>query len=313
MTTRRMPLKLAATVAVVAMLAAGCGSSGDNSSGEATSGSGNAVAEKKDISIGVIPGWTDEVITAYIFQNVLNANGYNVKITELSDAAPMYTAVARGNLDVLGSGWIEKTHLDYWNASKANLEDLGVFYDGAKSFLAVPKSMTDVNSIEDLPAKAAEFNNTVTGIEPGAGLTKMTKEAVIPGYGLDKAGYKLQLSSTPAMLTALKQNIAANKPIVITMWSPFWANSSFEIKPLEDPKGLYGKPENLHVIAHKGFSSEAPKAAMMMGSLKLTQEQYENLENSIVNDFPKGQAAEAVAAWLKANPEVATNLAQQLK
>ncbi|CCH79764.1 Glycine betaine/L-proline ABC superfamily ATP binding cassette transporter, substrate-binding protein [Nostocoides japonicum T1-X7] len=293
-------------VVAVAMLAAGCGSS-DNSGG-----SGSGTAASKDVSIGMVPSWTDQSGTAYLVKNVLDANGYNVKITELSDNAPIYTALSRGDLDLMTSSWKDGLQKSYWATYGSKLEDLDVYYDGAKSFLAVPDYMSDVTSIEDLPGKAAEFNNTITGIEPGAGLTKVTKEDVMPGYGLDKK-FKLQLSSTVAMLTALKQSIAAKKPIVITMWAPFWANSSFPIKPLADPKGLYGKPENLHVISRKGFTSDQPKVANMLKHFKLSQKQYESLENLIVNKYPKGEEAQAVAAWLKANPDFAPNLAQYLK
>lgn len=301
MTTRkiRLAVRFGATVAAVAMLAAGCGS-GSKSGGS------------KSISMGVIPAWTDQLGTAYLTKNILEANGYTVKITELSDNAPLYTAVSRGDLDLLTSAWIEKTQLSYWKTYGNKMEDLGSYYEGADSFLAVPNYITDVKSIADLPANAAAFNNTITGIEPGAGLTKMTQDSVIPAYGLDK-DFKLQLSSTVAMLTVLKQAIDQEKPIVVTLWSPFWANSVYPVHPLEDPKGAYGKPENLHVVAHKGFSKEEPKVATMLSHLKLSQEQYESLENLIVNKFPKGKTADAVNAWLKDNPDFAPNLAQYLK
>lgn len=297
---------------LIATLTVGCGGSGDSGGSSSASGGGGGGSEKKDLTFGVIPGWTDQVGTAYLAKNVLEKNGYKVKIVELSDNAPMYTALSRGNIDVNTSGWIDLTHKSYWDKYSKDLEDIGVYYEGATSFLAVPTYMTDINSIEDLPGKSAEFNGVITGIEPGAGLTKMTKEKVIPGYGLDK-DYKLVLSSTVAMLTSLKKATNEKKPIVITMWKPFWANSSFPIKALEDPKGLYGKPENLHVIAHKGFSEEAPKATNMLKAMKLDQKQYESLENTIVNKFPKGQEAQAVSAWLKENPDYAPKLEAALK
>ncbi|CCH79762.1 Glycine betaine/L-proline ABC superfamily ATP binding cassette transporter, substrate-binding protein [Nostocoides japonicum T1-X7] len=299
-------MRLGVTVAAVAMLAAGCGSSGSGS------GSGGSGGDKKDVSMGVIPAWTDQLGTGYLIKNILESNGYTVKVTELSDNAPLYTALSRGDIDLLTSAWIEKTHLSYWKTYGSKLEDLGVYYHGADSYLAVPNYVTDVKTIADLPAHASEFNNTITGIEPGAGLTKLTKDSVMPAYGLDK-DFKLQLSSTVAMLTALKQAVAAKKPIVVTLWSPFWANSSFPVHKIDDPKGAYGKPENLHVIAHKGFSSEDPKVAKMLSHFQMTQKQYESLENLIVNKYPKGETAQAVSAWLKDNPDFATNLAQYLK
>lgn len=303
MSTSRTSRSIVCGVAVAALatLVVGCGSS-----------SGGSGGEKKEVKIGVIPAWTDQLGTANIVKNVLESNGYTVKFTELSDNAPLYTAVSRGDLDLLTSAWIEKTHLPYWKTYGSKLDDLGVYYEGADSYLAVPNYVTNVKSIPDLPAHAAEFNNTITGIEAGAGLTKLTQDAVMPGYGLDK-DFKLQLSSTVAMLTALKQAIAAKKPIVVTLWSPFWANSSFPVHKIDDPKGLYGKPENLHVISRKGFADDQPKVAAMLSHFKMTQKEFESLENLIVNEFPKGESAKATEAWLKDNPDFAPNLAQYLK
>ncbi|MBB5152645.1 glycine betaine ABC transporter substrate-binding protein [Saccharopolyspora phatthalungensis] len=64
------------------------------------------------------------------------------------------------------------------------LEDLNVWYDQATLNIAVPKYMTDVNSIADLKGKGPEFNGVITGIDPGAGLTRITKDNAIPAYGL---------------------------------------------------------------------------------------------------------------------------------
>lgn len=43
--------------------------------------------------------------------------------------------------------------------------------------MAVPEYM-DIDSIEDLPDVAKDVDSTITGIEPGAGLTKATNKAI---------------------------------------------------------------------------------------------------------------------------------------
>ncbi|GIM64857.1 glycine/betaine ABC transporter substrate-binding protein [Planomonospora venezuelensis] len=298
-----LPIRLGVAMTAVALAATGCGGSG------ATSGSDGA--GDKTVSFGVIPGWTDQSATTYILKNVLEDNGYDVEITELNDNAPMYTALSKGDIDILSSGWIEATHKSYMDTYGKDLEDLGTYFEGATSFLAVPDYMEDINSIEDLPARADEFDGTITGIEPGAGLTKMTKESVIPEYGLDE-GYELQLSSTAAMLTELEKATKAEEPIVITMWKPFWANLNFPIKPLEDPKGAFGEPENLHVVGREGFSEDQPEVAEMLANFTLTEEEFGTIENMIVNEYEQGEEEEAVAAFLKGNPEIAEELSAHL-
>ena len=305
MTQRHLTFRLRLGVAVtaLAMTTAACGGGSGDGDGDAAGGT--------TITMGVIPGWTDETATTYLLKDVLEDNGYTVEVTELSDNAPMYTALANGDIDVLSSSWLEMTHKTYMDEYGENLEDLGVYYEGATSFLAVP-DYVDITSIEELPARADEFGGRVVGIEPGAGLTKMTQESVFPAYGLDE-GFELQLSSTAAMLTELQNATDAQEPIVVTMWKPFWANLTFPIRALEDPKGAYGEPENLHVLAREGFSEDQPEVAEMLANFTLTDEQFGTLENMVVNEFGEGEEEQAVAAWLEQNPDYGTALASHLK
>jgi glycine betaine/proline transport system substrate-binding protein len=290
-------------VTVLALTAAGCSNSSDGS------GSGGSGGAKKSITMGVIPGWTDETSTAYLLKNVLESKGYSVKITKLADNAPMYTALANGDIDVLSSAWPERTHKSYMDKYGDKIEDIGTYYANAGLFLAVP-TYSDIKSIADLPSHAKELDGKIIGIEPGAGLTKATKDDVIPAYGL--GDFKLVLSSTTAMLTALKKDTAANKPIVVTLWKPFWANQAFPVRALEDPKGAFGKPEGLHSLARDGFSKDFPEVAEMIKNLKLSDEQYGSLEDTVVNKFGEGEEPQAVQAWLDKNPDVAPALAKYL-
>jgi glycine betaine/proline transport system substrate-binding protein len=232
---RTFPMRLGVAMTALAMVATACGGSDSGSEGD------------KSITMGVIPGWTDETATTGLLKDILEDNGYTVEVTELSDNAPMYTALSNGDIDILSSAWPELTHKSYMDRFGDDIEDIGVYYEGATSFLAVPE-YSDLQSIEDLPGRADEFGGKIIGIEPGAGLTKMTQESVIPAYGLDSE-YELVLSSTAAMLTELQKATEAEEPIVVTLWKPFWANLAFPVRALEDPKGAYGEPEDLHVLA----------------------------------------------------------------
>ncbi|MFI1356147.1 glycine betaine ABC transporter substrate-binding protein [Streptomyces sp. NPDC020898] len=292
-------MRLGIAVSVLALAAAGCAESG------------GAGGDDKTITMGVIPGWTDETSTAYVLKNVLEKNGYTVKITSLSDNAPMYTALANGDIDLLSSAWPERTHKSYMDKYGDKIEDIGTYYDSAGLFLAVP-TYSDIKSIADLPSHAKEFDGKVTGIEPGAGLTKATQDDVFPAYGLDSE-FKLVTSSTTAMLTELKKATAAKEPIVVTLWKPFWANQGFPVRPLEDPKGAFGKPEGLHSLARDGFAKDFPDVAEMIKNFKLSDAQYGSLEDSVVNKFGQGKEPQAVQAWLKENPDYAPSLEKYLK
>jgi glycine betaine/proline transport system substrate-binding protein len=285
----RTPVRLCLALTALALAAAGCGSGGSG-------------GDDKSISIGAVQGWTDQTGTAHLLGHILEENGYKVKQISLSDNAPLYAGMAKGDIDIMGSAWPERTQKSYWEQYESKLEDLDTFYPNAGLFMAVPTYSNH----------ASEFGDRVVGIEPGAGLTKLTKDKAFPDYGLDE-DYKLVLSSTAAMLTELKKATEEKKEIVVTLWKPFWANQAFPVRPLEDPKGAYGSTEGLHTLATKGFSKDFPEVADMIKHFKLTDEQYGTLEDTIVNKFGQGQEDQAVTAWLKENPDYQANLEKYLK
>lgn len=275
-----------------------CGSE-DGDAGSDSEGGGDT------ITLGIIPSWTDGLSTAYLWEHVLEDEGFDVEIEEIPEAALLYTGVANGDIDIYPSAWPQVTHASYMKEYGEDLEDLGAWYDGAKLTFAVPE-YSELESIADLKGKAADYDGEIIGIEPGAGLTKVTKESVMPTYGLDD--YTLVESSTTAMLAELKDATESQEDIVVTLWRPFWANTEFPVRDLEDPEGALGEAETLNAIATAGFSEEQPEVAEMMANFTLDDEQYGSLENLVVNEFGEGKEAEAIDAWLEENPDFIESL-----
>jgi glycine betaine/proline transport system substrate-binding protein len=296
MTGKRVGAALAALCLSLGLVA--CGSD----SGDGTGGG----SDTKQITLGIIPSWTDGLSTAHLWKDLLEEKGYEVKIQELSEAAPLYIGLAEGDVDVYPSAWPEVTHKTYMDQYGDQIEDLGAYYDNAKLTFAVPE-YTDIESIEDLTGKADRFAGKIIGIEPGAGLTEVTKTSVMPQYGLEN-DYELVTSSTTSMLAELKRAIDAKEDIVVTLWRPFWANNSFPVKDLKDPKNALGEPEALHALARKGFNEDFPEVADMMSKAKLSDEQYGTLEDLVVNKHGDGKEADAITQWLSDNPDWKSSL-----
>src|SRR5699024_7035231 len=91
---------------------------------------------------------------------------------------------------------------------------------------------------------------------------------------------------------------------ILTLWSPFWANAEFPVKALEDPEGYFGEPENLHWLARDGFSEDFPEATELVGKIKLDDDEYGSLEDTVVNQFDDGEEPEAIEAWLEENQDL---------
>ncbi|MEV0703619.1 glycine betaine ABC transporter substrate-binding protein [Saccharopolyspora sp. NPDC050389] len=290
---RRLVALLAALFALV-LVAAGCGGR------EAGTGQ-----EAKAINIGYI-AWDEDIAVTYLYKDLLERRGYKVNVTEL-EVGPIYAGLAQGNPDLFLDGWLPETHGDYWKQYGPQLEDLGVWYNQGTLNIAVPKYLTNVNSIADLKGRGGEFNGVITGIDPGAGLSRTTKDKAIPAYGLG-GEYTLQSSSTTAMLASLEKAIGEQKPIVVTLWHPHWAYAKYPLKDLQDPLGAMGKAEELHAIGRAGFSQDFPEVTEMIKKFRLTDEQLASLENEI-NSAQRGQEQQAARKWADAHPEVINSFA----
>ena len=280
---------LLAIIIIASLTLAGCAGGGSSSE-----------EESKKVTLGFLPAWTDGLSTAYLLDNQLTKMGYEVEMKTLTEAGPLYTGLANGDVDIYPSAWPELTHADYMVEFGDRIEDLGSYYDGAKLTIVVPEYV-DINSIAELRGQGARFNGTIYGIEPGAGLTKQTQERVLPEYELESE-FQLLTSSTAAMLTELDRAIRAERDIVVTLWRPFWANAAFPLKDLADPLGAMGGSESLHFLGTSGFSEKYPEIAEFIAGIELDDADYASLEDIVVNQYGEGREAEAVAAWIQQNP-----------
>ena len=293
MKKRLTPLLAIGAVAALALTSCSA-SAAEEQSGEGGEG------DLGTISLSYTPGWSDGQSITFLLKDQLEKIGYTIEVEEVADLGPNYAAVANGDIDIHSSAWPEITQAAYMEEFGDQLESLAVWYDNAELFMAVP-SYSEVDSLEDLADNADLFDSKIVGMEPGAGLTEVVQSSMMPAYGLDD--WELQTSSTMSMLTVLGDSIDKNEEVIINLWSPFWANTAYDIKRLEDPKGAMGEPEGLHVNATLGFSEEFPEAAELIAGLKLDDEAYGALEQLIISEEYEGDSEGAVAKWLEEHPD----------
>ncbi|MEZ5087396.1 MAG: glycine betaine ABC transporter substrate-binding protein [Tessaracoccus sp.] len=292
---------LAVLGAGLALSLAACGGDSPGAAPSDDPTSVGSEAPDNTITLGFIPSWTDGRSVGNLLKVQLEEMGYTVETQELSEAGPLYLGLAQGDVDIYPSAWPEVTHASYMEEYGDRLESLGAYYDNAVLTWAVPE-YSEIRSIEDIPDFADVLNNQIIGIEPGAGLTEASLDSVIPEYELDE--FELVTSSTTAMLAELRNKVNREEEIVVTLWRPFWANAEFGMRDLEDPKGALGEQEALHFLATAGFAEQYPDIAEWVAQVKLDDEQYGSLEDTVVNQFEEGQEEEAVHAWMEANPGV---------
>lgn len=236
--------------------------------------------------------WDSEVASTHVIAEVLKNEGYHVTLTPL-DNAVMWQTVANGNADFSTSAWLPVTHGQQYQKYKSKLDDLGPNLKGTKLGLAVPKYMTDVNSIEDLSKQA---DQKITGIEPGAGIMAAAKKTLKEYHNL--SSWELVAASTGAMTTSLDQAIKKKDPIVVTAWSPHWMFAKYDLKYLKDPKETFGSTENINTIARKGLKKDLPNVYKIIDKFHWTQKDMA----AVMLDINKGMSPEAAAKkWVEAN------------
>lgn len=265
------------------------------------SGSGGDSGDSKTLKIAAVEGWDEDTAATYLWKQILEDKGYKVDVQSL-DIASTFTGVANKQMDLYLDAWLPSTHSTYWKKLGSKLETVGAWYSPADLNLTVPTYVKDVNTIADLKSHASEFGGQIVGIEAGSGLMRLTRESVMPAYGL-KDDYQLTESSTSAMLSALQTDIAKKKPIVVTLWRPHWAYAKLPLKVLKDTKGAYGKPDKAEVIASKGFSADHPEVAGWLKNFKLTADQLGSLE-LLIQEKGQGHEQEAAKEWISKNQTV---------
>jgi glycine betaine/proline transport system substrate-binding protein len=312
-------MRLAATLAAGALVLAGCGDTADDggeggdtstaTEGTATEAAGSGELECPGeggdggtVNVASI-GWTEDIAVNALWSELAAACGYTWETTT-AEVGSIYTGVADGDFHLFMDAWLPATHADYWDEFGDQITDLNVWFEEAPLTWAVPTYVAennDITTIGDLQGNADLFDGEITGIESGAGLTRISKDEVIPTYELGEE-YTLVESSTSAMLTALGDAVENEEPIAVTLWEPHSAYANWDLTNLEDPEGALGEPDEIHTIASQGFEEEFPALAGWLSNFAMTGEQISDLELQI-EDAGEGETGSAVQTWISENQD----------
>ena len=297
---------LAGLIALMVAVLTACSSGSSSFSGGSGSGSGSGSggdsggAGDKTVSIAVVAGWDEDVAASNLWKVLLEERGYTVNLQEL-DIASTFTGVANGQVDLYLDAWLPTTHQVYWDRFKDQLEVVSSWQEG-KNTLVVPDYVSDVNTIADLKGKAAQFDGRIVGIEAGAGEMKAMREKVIPGYDL-ASEYNLVEGSSPAMLATLDSAIKQQQPVVVTLWQPHWAFSRYPLKVLDDTETAFGPPDQMQIVATKGWGEANAEANGWLKNFKITPEQLSSLMLKL-QEGGKGQELASAKQWAADNKAV---------
>ncbi|MFP4324641.1 MAG: glycine betaine ABC transporter substrate-binding protein [Desulfonatronovibrio sp.] len=254
-------------------------------------------AEAKDTVTLTYVEWDCAVASTYVAQAVLQEKlDYDVEVLSVG-AAAMWQAVATGDADAMVTAWLPVTHADYMDRVEDQVEELNVVSRGAKIGLVVPEYVT-IDSIEEMNENADKFDGRIVGIDPGAGIMGKT-EAVIEEYNL--TDIELVEGSSATMAAALQDAIKNEEWIAVTGWSPHWKFGRWDLKYLEDPKGVYGEEEYIATIVRQGLEEDMPEVYNFLKNFSWTQQQMAQV---MVMNQEGSDPYESAKKFIDENPEL---------
>lgn len=251
-------------------------------------------SDREEVTI-LYPNWAEGIALSYLSKVVLEEKGYDVDMINLEPGL-IYGELSKDNSkgDLFLDAWLPHTHKEYWADYGDKLVKLGEAFSGGTTGLVVPSYVT-INSIEELNANRDRFGGEIIGIGSGAGIHASTLKA-IEEYDLD---YEQITSSGPAMVASLDKAVKRDEWIVITGWKPHFKWMNFDLKYLEDPKGVY-PTDVCAIISRRGFEEDMPEVAAFYRKFNLNEDYLYSLMAAIDE---QGEEAGA-AAWYEANKEM---------
>jgi glycine betaine/proline transport system substrate-binding protein len=278
------------------LFASGCAEKGNEAVDgvEVTSSMTGASEFSEPVKIGYVL-WDGEIASTNVMQQVLKQAGYkNVEIVAV-DAGPLYQGVASGQFDFTTSAWLPYTHQSYWETYGDRVDSVQTNLEDCKIGLVVPAYVT-IDSIEELNSEKEKFNGRIVGIDPGAGIMQAS-ETAISEYDLEM---ELVSGSSAAMTASLKKAVDSEEWEAVTLWSPHWAFNRWDLKYLDDPKGVYGDADHVETLARLGLKEEKPNLYDILTRFQWTHDDIQAVMMSIENGM---KPEEAAAKWVENNPE----------
>ncbi|WP_026690143.1 glycine betaine ABC transporter substrate-binding protein [Alteribacter aurantiacus] len=275
-----------------------CGGDGGTTEDDGDVGTDGGVEESTEEKGEIVIGrnnWAENIAVSNMWKILLEEEGYEVDIQSM-DKAPVWLGISRGELDIAPEVWLPNTDESYNDQYGDDLDMREMWYEGTELGFAVPEYM-DIDSIEELNDMADEFDGQIVGIEEGAALTDLARDA-IDEYDLD---LDLVTSSDPAMNAEFMQAYNNEEPIVVTLWSPHWLFADYDIKYLEDPKNVFGDPDDIYYMTREGFAEDHPEVVEWMDNWMMDDESLGDLMATI-NDLD--DPYEGAKEWIEENRDM---------
>ncbi len=198
-------------------------------------------ADDQTLDFGV-PAWPGITVKTAIAEQLLNPLGYETSTQEIG-LQVIYQGIESGDIDAFLGAWLPAQR-EMFNPRKESgaLIDVANNVDGAQMTLAVPEYLYEsgIQSFADLDKNREQFDGEIYGFGAGSAASEILHNAIDNDtWGL--GDWQVVDTSEVGMLSAAKDAISREEPIVWVGWTPHWMNLELPMRYLEDPENLFGE------------------------------------------------------------------------
>nr|WP_290700318.1 ABC transporter substrate-binding protein [Halomonas sp. UBA3074] len=200
-----------------------------------------AQADDQTLDFGV-PAWPGITVKTAIAEQLLNPLGYETSTQEIG-LQVIYQGIESGDIDAFLGAWLPAQR-EMFDPRKESgvLIDMANNVDGAQMTLAVPEYLFEdgLQSFADLDDYRDQLDGEIHGFGAGSAASEILNNAIDNDtWGL--GDWQLVDTSEVGMLSAARDAISREEPIVWVGWTPHWMNLELPMRYLEDPEDLFGE------------------------------------------------------------------------
>ncbi|MFO8032495.1 MAG: glycine betaine ABC transporter substrate-binding protein [Desulfohalobiaceae bacterium] len=255
----------------------------------------HSAAEDKTARIAYVE-WSCATAASNVVKAVLQEKmDYDCKLLPMR-AEDVWLSTASKDADGFVCAWLPSLHQHYYGKAGYNVLDLGPNLEGTKVGLVVPEYV-DIDTIAHLKTHAQKFNNRIIGIDPGAGIMKLTQEAMQEYQMQD---LELISGSGAEMTRTLEEKIKNQEWVVVTGWTPHWKFAKWDLKYLQDPQNVYGGPEAIHTVVREDLKQDKPNLYSFLDNFSWSPEDIQQVMEMIQRS---GEPYQSAVNWVKQNPD----------
>ncbi|WP_339881990.1 ABC transporter substrate-binding protein [Vreelandella maris] len=261
-------------------------------------------ADDQTLDFGV-PAWPGITVKTAIAEQLLNPLGYETSVQEIG-LQVIYQGIESGDIDVFLGAWLPAQR-EMFNPRKDSgvLIDVANNVDGAQMTLAVPEYLFDdgLQSFADLDDYRDQLDGEIHGFGAGSAASEILNNAIDNDtWGL--GDWQLVDTSEVAMLSAARNAISREEPIVWVGWTPHWMNLELPMRYLEDPEDLFGEnngESEVLTLLRSDYADANPNVVAFFEQYTFSAEE----QSWMIQAFGQEERdlAEVAEQWINEHPE----------